>query len=524
MLLETRGITKSFGVVRALRDVSFTLRAGEVHGLMGENGAGKSTLIKVLTGLNRPDGGTMLLEGRPVSFASPRDAQAAGVAAVYQEINLIPERSVADNLFLGREPRRLGLLVDRRRMIAEAAALLQRYGLEIDPRRTLRTLGLGLQQLVSIARVVSLGARAVILDEPTSALSSAEVELLYRVVEQLRRDGIGLVYVSHRLSECYRLCDRLTVLRDGAVVESAATEALPRARLIAAMLGREAGPAAVRPPAAAGTAGARSEATALRVQDLSWRRRVRGVSLSVARGEILGLVGLLGSGRTETFKAIYGAEKPDSGTVEIAGRRVARPRPSESIRQGLAFLSEDRRNEGIFGQLSVRENLTASVLPRISRWGVVSRRRQDELVARYLRELSVKSAGPNMPITSLSGGNQQKVLIARALCTSPRTVMLDDPTRGIDVGAKAEVHRVVRGLAAEGLGVLVTSSEIEEVVELADRLVVLDEGAVTGELATEGRDGDDVLALLAGGAIEAPHGEVPPGDAHPAHSGPGVMA
>ncbi|WP_419728132.1 sugar ABC transporter ATP-binding protein [Lichenicola sp.] len=505
MLLETGGLTKSFGVVKALRDVSFTLQAGEIHGLMGENGAGKSTLIKLLTGLNQPDSGTMLLEGRPVSFASPREAQAAGVAAVYQEINLIPERSVADNLFLGREPRRFGLLVDRGRMIADAQALLSRYGLEIDPRRTLRTLGLGLQQLVSIARVVSLGARVVILDEPTSALSSAEVELLYRVVEQLRRDGIGLVYVSHRLSECYRLCDRLTVLRDGAVVESAATASLPRARLIAAMLGREAGPAGVRNPAAPVATGGdvAGEEAALRVQDLSWRRRVRGVSLTVRRGEILGLAGLLGSGRTETFKAIYGAEPPDAGTVEIAGQRMRAPRPSESIRRGLAFLSEDRRSEGIFGNLSVAENLTASVLPRISRWGIISRRRQDELVARYLRELGVKSGGPGAPITSLSGGNQQKVLIARALCTSPRIVMLDDPTRGIDVGAKAEVHRVVRGLALEGLGVLVTSSEIEEVVELADRLVVLDEGAVTGELTTEGRDGDDVLALLAGGFGES---------------------
>ena len=503
MLLETHGITKSFGVVAALRDVSLTLRAGEVHGLMGENGAGKSTLIKVLTGLVVPDGGTILVEGRPVSFASPRDAQAAGVAAVYQEINLIPERSVADNLFLGREPRRLGILVDRARMIADAEALLRRYGLEIDPRRTLRTLGLGLQQLVSIARVVSLGARAVILDEPTSALSSAEVDLLYRVVDRLRADGIGIVYVSHRLSECYRLCDRLTVLRDGAVVESAATDRLPRAHLIAAMLGREAGPPPARARAAAMAVGSGRQAAALRVQGLSWRRRVRGVSLAVARGEILGLAGLLGSGRTETFKAVYGAERPDAGTVEIGGRPVRNPRPAESIRRGLAFLSEDRRSEGIFAQLSVRENLTASVLPRISRWGIVSRRRQDEIVGRYLRELGVRSGGPDAPITGLSGGNQQKVLIARALCADPGAVMLDDPTRGIDVGAKAEVHRVIRGLAAEGLGVLVTSSEVEELVELSDRLVVLDEGAVSAEVATDGLDSDRVLALLAGGAPAA---------------------
>ncbi|QKE93641.1 sugar ABC transporter ATP-binding protein (plasmid) [Lichenicola cladoniae] len=504
MLLETRGLTKSFGAVRALRDVSFSLRTGEIHGLMGENGAGKSTLIKLLTGLNRPDSGSILLDDQPVTFDSPRAAQLAGVAAVYQEINLIPERSVADNLFLGREPRRFGVLVDRARMIDEARALLLRYHLDIDPRRTLRTLGLGLQQLVSIARVVSLGARAIILDEPTSALSAAEVDLLYSVVEQLRRDGIGLIYVSHRLSECYRLCDRLTVLRDGAVVASAATADLPRGQLVAAMLGREqsAGPGRTGGSEAGRKAG-QAEAPALDVGALSWRNRVRDVSLTVGRGEIVGLAGLLGSGRTETFKAIYGAEKPDAGSVAVDGRRVARSRPSESIRRGLAFLSEDRRSEGVFAQLSVAENLTAAVLPRISRWGIISRRRRDALVARYVRELGIKTDGFDVPITSLSGGNQQKVLIARALCTDPRMVMLDDPTRGIDVGAKAEVHRVVRGLAAEGLGVLMTSSELEEVVELSDRLVVLDEGRVTGELETAGRDSDDVLALLAGGAAPA---------------------
>ena len=515
MLLETRGLVKTFGPVRALRDVSFTLEAGEVHGLMGENGAGKSTLIKLLTGLNRPDGGAILLDGRPVSFDSPRAAQAAGVAAVYQEINLIPERSVADNLFLGREPRRLGLLVDRTRMVEDARVLLRRYRLDIDPRRTLRTLGLGLQQLISIARVVSLGARAVILDEPTSALSGAEVELLYGVVEQLRRDGIGLIYVSHRLSECYRLCDRLTVLRDGAVVASEPTAALPRARLVAAMLGREqvaaqkerdqerdqgGGAHGAQAGRQDGTDAGADAAVALEVSDLSWRHRVRNVSLTIRRGEIVGLAGLLGSGRTETFKTIYGAEKPDRGTVSVAGRRINNPRPSESIRRGLAFLSEDRRSEGVFAQLSVAENLTAAVLPRISRFGVISRRRRDDMVRRYVQSLGVKAAGPDAPITSLSGGNQQKVLIARALCTEPDMVMLDDPTRGIDVGAKAEVHRVVRGLAAKGLGVLVTSSELEEVVELSDRLVVLDEGRVTGGLDTAGRDSDDVLAILAGAA------------------------
>ncbi|WP_419759682.1 sugar ABC transporter ATP-binding protein [Acidisoma sp.] len=506
MLLETRALGKSFGVVAALRDVSFSVAAGEVHGLMGENGAGKSTLIKLLTGFHQPTAGEILLDGKPVAFDSPRAAQAAGVAAVYQEINLIPERSVAANIFLAREPRQFGILTDTAKMVADSAEILGRYGLAIDPRRPLRTLGLGLQQMVSIARVVSLGAQVVIMDEPTSALAGAEVDILYGVVEQLRREGRGIIYVSHRLSECYRLCDRLTVLRDGRMVESAKTADLPRARLVAAMLGREStagGPAAPRAVAAASAAAPAD--IALTVRGLNWRTRVRDVSFSVRRGEILGLVGLLGAGRTETFKAIFGAETPDHGEVDVAGKRLAHARPATSIQRGLAFLSEDRRSEGIFPKLSVRANLTAAVLPRISRFGIVSRRRQTALVTRYIRELGIKTAGPEALISELSGGNQQKVLIGRALATEPRVVMLDDPTRGIDVGAKAEVHRTIRALAAQGLGVIVTSSEVEEVLELSDRLIVLNEGAVAGELETAGREPEDVLAMLASAAeVAAP--------------------
>ncbi len=503
MLLETNGLGKSFGVVTALRDVSFNLKRGEVHGLMGENGAGKSTLIKLLTGFHQPSAGEILLDGKPVSFDSPRAAQTAGVAAVYQEINLIPERSVAANIFLAREPRQFGILTNTAKMVEEAAAILGRYGLAIDPRRPLRTLGLGLQQMVSIARVVSLGARVVIMDEPTSALAGSEVDILYGVLEQLRRDGRGIIYVSHRLSECYRLCDRLTVLRDGRMVESAATAHLPRARLVAAMLGRESmagNQAAAKRPTSGTEAATAPTEIALSVKGLTWRTRVRNVSLAVRRGEILGLVGLLGAGRTETFKAIYGAETPDHGTVDVAGRPLNPARPANSLRRGLAFLSEDRRSEGIFPKLSVRANLTAAVLPRISRFGVVSHRKQTDLVTRYIRELGIKTAGPDALISELSGGNQQKVLIARALCTEPQVVMLDDPTRGIDVGAKAEVHRTIRDLARKGLGVVVTSSEVEEVLELSDRLIVLNEGAVAGELETAGREPEAVLALLAAAA------------------------
>ncbi len=503
-VLEVRGVGKSFGAVRALRGVDFAVRAGEVHGLMGENGAGKSTLIKVLTGLHRPDDGVLLLDGREVRPGSPREAQALGIAAVYQEINLIPERSVAENVFLGREPRR-GLLIDRRRMAEATARILARCGLAIEPRARLRSLGLGLQQMVSIARTVSLGARVVVLDEPSSALNGAEVEVLFSVVGALRAEGVGVVFVSHRLSECYRLCDRLTVLRDGRSVRSATPAELPREALVAAMLGREVAPAGAAAPAMAARE-APGGAPRLAVRHLRWRNRVRDVSLAVGAGEIVGLAGLLGSGRTETMKAIFGAERRDGGEVELAGEALPASGPAGSLARGLGFLSEDRRSEGIFPGLSVRENLTAGVLPQLSRFGVISRRRQDALVARHVAGLGIRTAGPGQAIATLSGGNQQKVLLARCLCGEPRVVMLDDPTRGIDVGAKAEVHRAVRAMAEGGLGVLVTSSEVEELLELADRLVVLAEGEVSGEMATRGAGPEQVLALFA-----APDpGPVPP--------------
>ncbi len=502
-LLDARDITKTFGVVRALRGVSFSVRAGEVHGLLGENGAGKSTLIKVLTGLHVPDEGEIRLAGRPARFGSPREARLAGVAAVYQEINLIPERSVAENMFLGREPKRGGILIDRARMARDAGAILQRYGLPIDPRARLGSLGLGLQQMVSIARTVSLGARVVILDEPTSALTAGEVDILFGAVRRLRLEGIGLVFVSHRLSECYALCDRLTVLRDGQNVRTATVGELPREELVSAMLGR-----AQAEPRARGTTPTREARAAqlpteaLAVRDLSWRTRVRGVSLAIRAGEIVGLAGLLGAGRTETMKAVFGAERPDAGTVSVDGRPLEAATPRRSIAAGLGFLSEDRRTEGIFPLLPVRENMTAAILPRLSRAAFIDRAREDALVQRYIAELGVRTAGPGQRIGQLSGGNQQKVLIARTLAAEPRAIMLDDPTRGIDVGAKEEVHRLIRRLADEGLGVLVTSSELEELIELCDRLVVLSEGAVVGEVDPAAPDALDRLARLSGGIPE----------------------
>ncbi|WP_116134953.1 sugar ABC transporter ATP-binding protein [Trinickia diaoshuihuensis] len=496
VVLETRNAGKTFGVVRALRDVSLTLRAGEVHGLVGENGAGKSTLIKILTGFHRPDEGTVVLDGAPVSFDSPRAAQQHGVCAVYQEINLIPERSVAENIFIGHEPKRFGVLIDQRAMNAKAGEIVRRYGLMVDPAAKLGTLGLGEQQMVSIARGVSLGARVLILDEPTSALSGAEVDVLFKVVDQLKADGIALLFVSHRLSECYRLCDRFTVMRDGAIVKTGIPHELPHNALIAAMLGREGHRQGQRRAERARDAFAAAD-PALDVEALRWSTRVRDVSMRIAPKEIVGLAGLLGSGRTETFKTVFGAQKADAGVVRLKGQVLGGTAPARSIRGGLAFLSEDRRSEGIFPRLSVRENIVASVLPRISRFGFISRRKEEALVRQYIEALGIKTAGPGAVISTLSGGNQQKALIARCLSTHPAVLLLDDPTRGIDVGAKAEVHRVIRGFADEGLAIVVTSSEMEELLELTDRLVVLNEGVSIGEIQTREASADDVLAMLA---------------------------
>lgn len=500
-VLQAHDVAKRFGPVQALQDVSFTLHAGQVHGLVGENGAGKSTLIKLLTGFYQPDHGEIRLAGVKVRLDSPRTAQHLGISAVYQEINLIPERSVAENLFLGDEPRRFGVLIDRARMEREAAALLQRYDLAIDPRARLGALGLGLQQMVAIARGVRLGARVAILDEPSSALTGAEVETLFRVVDRLKAANIAILFVTHRLSESYRLCDRLTVLRDGRVVASAAAADLPRAALIGAMLGRSAEAIHRNRPPRAPLAGP----PAFAAEGLHWRRRVRDVSFAVRQGEIVGLAGLLGSGRTETMKVSFGAETKDAGVVSVAGQAVASPSPAHSIAAGLAFLSEDRRAEGIFPKLSVAENLTATALPGIARFGFVSKPKQRAMVAEFTRALGIKAAGPNAPITALSGGNQQKVLLARCLATAPRAIMLDDPTRGIDVGAKAEVHDAIHRLVEQGLGVLVTSSEMEELMALADRLVVLNEGAVSGATSTQGIEVQHVLDMLS-----APHDETPP--------------
>ncbi|GAB3483667.1 sugar ABC transporter ATP-binding protein [Amycolatopsis cihanbeyliensis] len=499
-MLETEGVTKSFGGVHALRGVDFSLARGEIHALVGENGAGKSTLIKVLTGVHRPDSGAVRFAGAEVEFHRPAEAQRAGISTIYQEVNLVPLLSVARNVFLGREPRTRFGLIDTAKMNRGAAELVGSLGVDIDVTGELGRLGLGVQQMVALARAMSVDSRVVIMDEPTSSLEAKEVATLFQVARDLAGRGVGIVFVSHRLDELWRLCDRVTVLRDGRRVHTGPMTELDRVTLVAHMLGRDAGE--VARGGATGFEGKhdRDREPVLTADGLEVRNRLHGVGLSVRPGEVLGLGGLLGSGRSETVKAVYGALPVRSGSVEVGGRRVRPNSVRHALRAGIALLSEDRKAEGIIPGLSVRDNIALAVLPRLSRAGILSERRIDELVDTFVRRLRIKVANPRQPVRELSGGNQQKVLIARWLCTEPTVFLLDEPTRGIDVGAKAEVQALIDELAGQGLAVVLVSSEMDELVEGADRILVLHDGTVTGELAGDRMTGAALLAALAGHA------------------------
>ncbi|SEL83516.1 sugar ABC transporter ATP-binding protein [Nonomuraea pusilla] len=542
-VLEAKGISKRFPGVLALDGVSLALHPGEVHALVGENGAGKSTLIKVFTGVYAPDGGELSFQGRPAAFGTPLEAQRAGISTIYQEVNLVPMMSVARNLLLGREPRgRLGV-IDAAVMNGEAERILAGYGVETDVRRPLRTLGVGAQQMVALARAVSVDARVVIMDEPTSSLEPREVATLFEVIRRLRAAGIAVMYVSHRLDELYQVCDRVTVLRDGRVAHTGPLAGLERLTLISLMLGREldevrsrgltsftrrragAGtpePGTERAPeprmeraaepgtervAEPGMERVNGQAPVVEARGLTRRHVLRGVDVTVRPGEVVGLGGLLGAGRTETAKAIVGALPLDGGRVLVAGLPLRGGSTAAAIRAGVSLLPEDRKAEGIVPTLSVRENIALAALPALARAGVVSEARIDRVVEIFMRRLRIKAASPHQLVSELSGGNQQKVLLARWLAVRPKALLLDEPTRGIDVGAKAEVQALIDELAAEGLGVLLISSDLEELVEGADRILVLRDGAVAGELSGDEVTEEKIMATI---AEQPPEQEQPP--------------
>ncbi|MFF5264945.1 sugar ABC transporter ATP-binding protein [Actinomadura viridis] len=506
-MLEADGVSKRFPGVLALDEVSFRLLPGEVHALVGENGAGKSTLIKVLTGVHRPDGGRIRYRGGPAAFGTPLDAQRAGISTIYQEVNLVPLMSVARNLMLGHEPRnRLGV-IDLPRLHAAAGRTLADFGVRTDVRRPLRSLGVGAQQMVALARAVSVDARVVIMDEPTSSLEPREVETLFGVIRGLRERGISTIYVSHRLDELYRICDRVTVLRDGRVAHTGPLAGLDRLRLISLMLGRDL--ADVRAGGVTRFSGEHAAAggpPVVEARGLSRRHVLSDVSVAVRPGEVVGLGGLLGAGRTETAKAIAGALPLDGGRVTVAGVPLRRRTTAAAIRAGVSLLPEDRKAEGIVPTLSVRDNIALAALPRLARAGLVSDARVDRVVDTFMRRLRIRAASPDQRVSELSGGNQQKVLLARWLAMHPKALLLDEPTRGIDVGAKAEVQALVDELARDGLGVLLISSDLEELVEGSDRVVVLRDGAVVGELSGGQVTEERIMAAIAGRPGEEDHG------------------
>jgi simple sugar transport system ATP-binding protein len=497
-VLEVAGIHKQFPGVKALCDAGLRLFPGEVHTLMGQNGAGKSTLIKVLTGVYTPDSGSIVLEGQAVSPRSTQEAQALGISTVYQEVNLCPNLSVAENIFIGRYPRRWGM-VDWGAMRRQAAALLQRLRIDIDVGKPLASYPLAIQQMVAIARALATEARVLILDEPTSSLDEAEVQILFAVLRRLREEGMAILFVTHFLDQTYAISDRITVMRNGEREGEYACAELSRLALVNKMIGAPA--EAQEEDAAAQESQQQTHGDVfLRAQGIARKGVLSPVDLELRRGELLGLAGLLGSGRTETARLLFGADKADKGSVQVSGKEVSLANPRDAIAQGIGFCSEDRKHEGAILPLSVRENLILALQARLGIWRAIPLKRQQQLANDYVKWLGIKTASIETPIGSLSGGNQQKVLLARWLATEPALMILDEPTRGIDVRAKQEIMDYVSALCRKGMAILFISSELPEVLRVADRMLVMRDRRACGEYLRGDLDESSVLRVIAGEA------------------------
>ncbi|MGF9694077.1 sugar ABC transporter ATP-binding protein [Rhizobium sp. 0TCS1.26] len=493
MLLSMQSISKSFGGVAALRGVSLDVAEGEIMALVGQNGAGKSTLIKILTGAYRLDEGTIQFAGRDVSFSTPAESQAAGIATIYQEINLAPQRSVAENIYLAREPRRFGFL-DHGAMRDGARRVLKTFNLDIDVERPVAHFNAATRQMVAIARAVTQNARLLIMDEPTSSLDEREVGILFETIRTLKKNGVAVIFIGHRLDELYAICDRVTIMRDGQTVAVSPMRDMAKMDLVRNMLGRE---LAAFEAVASSADHAVERPVRLELKQAGSGVRVRGVDLTVREGEISGLAGLLGSGRTETARIIFGVDRLEHGSMQFAGRERSYGEPVEAIADGIGLVSEDRKVDGIIPDMSIRENMTLALLPKLRKAGIVDRTRQNEIVLRFIDQLRIKCASPDQPIKELSGGNQQKVLLARWLCTDPKVLIVDEPTRGIDVGAKSEILKLLRSLADDGLSILMISSELEELLAAADRITVLSDGQSVAVLPRQELSEKALLAAMA---------------------------
>ena len=509
-VLELAGIDKQFPGVKALSHAGLRLYAGEVHTLMGQTGAGKSTLIKVLTGVEQPDSGSMLLDGRAIAPASTQAAQALGISTVYQEVNLCPNMSVAENIFIGRYPRKLGM-IDWTRMRVDARNLLARLQVNINVTALLGSFPLAIQQMVAISRALNISARVLILDEPTSSLDEAEVQLLFAVLRSLRAQGMAILFVTHFLEQTYAISDRITVMRNGEREGEYACSALSRLALVNKMVGAAAETetetetgtgeataiAAISATTAASATRVRGDLL-LRARGLGRKGALAPLDLDLHQGEMLGLCGLLGSGRTETARLLFGADQADSGDIDIGGRKRRFDSPRDAIAQGIGFCSEDRKHDGAIVSLSVRENLILALQARIGLWRAIPFKRQQQLARDYVAWLGVKTASIETPIGALSGGNQQKVLLARWLATDPALMILDEPTRGIDVRAKQDIMDYVSNLCSKGMSVLFISSELPEVLRYSDRSVVMRERHACGDYARGALDENSVLHAISG--------------------------
>ena len=494
MRIEMRGIDKLFGSNQVLKQAGFTLESGEVHALMGENGAGKSTLMKILTGVYTKDAGTVLVDGKEVNYKNPQEAEKAGIVFIYQELNVMFDLTVEENLFMGKEIHGKFGICDKKAMQKKAQEALNILGVNISPKTVMAELSVGQQQMVEICKALMADAKVIIMDEPTAALTQSETVALFKVIESLRKKGVSMVYISHRMEEIFELCDRITVLRDGSYIGVKNIPETNMNEIVKMMIGREIGE---RYP----SRNVKIGKEVLKVKELTRKGTFHDVNFSVRAGEVLGVSGLMGAGRTEIMQAIFGNLSYESGTIEIDGKEVKISNPRQAMEHGIGFITEDRKTEGLMLDKSIRENMSLCNLRRISKSSVISREAEKNMVAEAIKDLHIKCFGSYHECNNLSGGNQQKVVLAKWILTNPKILILDEPTRGVDIGAKKEIYSIINKLAAQGVAIIMVSSELPEVLGMSDNIMVVREGEVRGIISYEEANQERVMTLATGGTI-----------------------
>ena len=494
MRIEMRGIDKLFGSNQVLKQAGFTLESGVVHALMGENGAGKSTLMKILTGVYTKDAGTVLVDGKEVNYKNPQEAEKAGIVFIYQELNVMFDLTVEENLFMGKEIHGKFGICDKKAMQKKAQEALNILGVNISPKTVMAELSVGQQQMVEICKALMADAKVIIMDEPTAALTQSETVALFKVIESLRKKGVSMVYISHRMEEIFELCDRITVLRDGSYIGVKNIPETNMNEIVKMMIGREIGE---RYP----SRNVKIGKEVLKVKELTRKGTFHDVNFSVRAGEVLGVSGLMGAGRTEIMQAIFGNLSYESGTIEIDGKEVKISNPRQAMEHGIGFITEDRKTEGLMLDKSIRENISLCNLRRISKSSVISREAEKNMVAEAIKDLHIKCFGSYHECNNLSGGNQQKVVLAKWILTNPKILILDEPTRGVDIGAKKEIYSIINKLAAQGVAIIMVSSELPEVLGMSDNIMVVREGEVRGIISYEEANQERVMTLATGGTI-----------------------